>query len=379
MGEQLAMSGRLLGGNPAQRTSPERRNRGKAAHLQEELMKSPLRIALFVTVLSALVLAACGAAAPATTAPAAPPAATGGENLYAVPPQQENAPQAQKSAADANAGPAAKIEGGGAANTLPDNATIQTGTEALTSAQRDRMIIKNAEIKLLVEKTDNSIDRSIQVISDVGGYIVSSKVWYQEANGENYKFASITIGVPVDQFETAMRRLRGLAIRVLDENASGQDVTSEYVDLQSQLGNLEATRDRIRSFLDDAKSVEESLRINQELTNIEGQIEQVKGRMNFISNRSAYSTITVNFEPDIPAATPIPTPTVVPTSTPKPWNPGETMNRATGAVTGIYQRFVELAIWFFIVFIPLIAPPALIVWGIYKLATRKGKKTEANK
>src|SRR5512140_3193185 len=113
------------------------------------------------------------------------------------------------------------------------------------------------------------------------------------------------MGVPVDQFETAMRRLRGVALRVLDENASGQDVTSEYVDLQSQLGNLEATRDRIRSFLANAQSVEESLRINQELTNIEAQIEQVKGRMNFLSNRSAYSTITINLEPDIPPATPV--------------------------------------------------------------------------
>jgi hypothetical protein len=239
------------------------------------------------------------------------------------------------------------------------------------------MIIKNAEIKLLVEKTDTAIDRSMQVVGDVGGYIISSRVWYQESNGENYKYASLSIGVPVDQFETAMRRLRAVALRVLDENASGQDVTSEYVDLQSQLGNLEATRDRIRSFLDNAKTVEESLRINQELTTIESQIEQVKGRMNFLANRSAYSTITVNLEPDIP---PLPTPTVTPTMTPMPtatprvWNPGETVQRASGAVTSIYQGFVELAIWFFLVFVPLLAPPALIIWAIYKLITRKSKK-----
>jgi hypothetical protein len=174
-----------------------------------------------------------------------------------------------------------------------------------------------------------------------------------------------------------MRRLRGLALRVLDENASGQDVTAEYVDLQSQLGNLEATRDRIRSFLDNAKTIEESLRINQELTNIEGQVDQVKGRMNYLANSSAFSTITVNFEPDIPpvpTATITPTLTPMPSATPKAWNPGETVQRASGAVTGIYQGFVELAIWFFLVIIPLIAPPALVIWVIYKLATRKTKK-----
>jgi hypothetical protein len=241
------------------------------------------------------------------------------------------------------------------------------------------MIIKNAEIKLLVEKTDIAIDRSIQVVGDVGGYIISSKVWYQAGpDGTNYKYSTLTIGVPVEQFETAMRRLRGVALRVLDENASGQDVTSEYVDLQSQLGNLEVTRDRIRSFLDNAKTVEESLQINQELTNIEAQIEQVKGRMNFLSNRSAYSTITINLEPDIPAITPTATPTAIPTATPEPWNPGKTVTHAADTVTNIYQGLIELAIWLLIVIVPIIAPPTLVVWAIYKFATRKSKKTSTN-
>jgi hypothetical protein len=29
--------------------------------------------------------------------------------------------------------------------------------------------------------------------------------------------------------------------------------------------------------------------------------------------------------------------------------------------------------------LPLLAPPALVIWGIYKLATRKAKKTEPTK
>ena len=77
--------------------------------------------------------------------------------------------------------------------------------------------------------------------------LISSRVWFQDYYGTNYKYATLTIGVPVDQFEAALRRIRALAVRVQDDNASGEDVTSQYVDLQSQLGNLEATRDRIRA------------------------------------------------------------------------------------------------------------------------------------
>lgn len=347
-------------------------------------MKSHAQLALVCIILAAFALSACGAPAPAPQpAPrgAMPTVAAG--SLYGGQVQESGAPQAQNSGA-MPAGPAAMpaIAGAPAAtpvSSLPDSATVQTGTESLTGVQSDRMIIKNAELKLLVDKTDNAIDRSMQVVSDAGGYIISSRTWYQDANDEKYKFATLTIGVPVDQFETAMRRLRSLAMRVLDENASGQDVSGEYVDLQSQLGNLEATRDRIRAFLADAKTIEESLRINQELTNIEAQIEQVKGRMNFLANRSAYSTITVNFEPDIPPLTPTPTPTLMPTPTPKPWNPGDTLHKATDSVTSIYQGFVELAIWLFVVILPLLAPPALIIWALYKLVNRKSKKVEPEK
>ena len=78
------------------------------------------------------------------------------------------------------------------------------------------------------------------------------------------------------QAERALNRLRDISIEVLDETASGEDVTDQYVDLQSQLVNLEATRERIKSFLEDAQNVDEALRINQQLSEIERQIEKAE-------------------------------------------------------------------------------------------------------
>lgn len=231
------------------------------------------------------------------------------------------------------------------------------------------MIIKNGEIKLLVKDTDIAIDRTMQAIGDMGGYIVSSRVWYQPYyDGENYKYATITIGVPVEQFEHTLTRLRGLAVKVLDETASGEDVTNQFVDLQSQVTNLEATRDRIKSFLDEAKTTDEALRINTELSNVEAQIEQLKGQMNYLQDRSAYSTLTVNFEPVLPELTATPTPV------PNVWHPGETFRDAKKAVTYAYQGIIDFLIWVFIVFIPIIAPPVLVIWGLWKFFTRKSKK-----
>lgn len=320
-----------------------------------------------------LVFAACAPAA--TEAPLyynEPAAATEPPAYY----NDEFAPQGQSVAEAPQGEPAVP---GFEALPLPTNAAYEIANPSgdLTVVERaNRMIVKNANIRLLVEDTNIAIDRALQVVGDAGGYIVSSQVWYQDYYGNNLKYASITIGVPVEEFESVMRRLRGLAIDVLDENATGEDVTDQYVDLQSQLTNLEATRARIQDFLKDAKTVDEALRVNQELANIEAQIEQIKGRMNYLNDRSAYSTITINLEPEFPVLTPTPTSTPKPTATPVPWKPADTFNDAKDTVTVVYQGIANFLIWLVVVILPIVLPPGLILWAMWRLLTRKPKGSE---
>ena len=316
-------------------------------------MKTKFNVLAVFILLGVLILSACGGA----------PAAT--EAFVVEAPLSYEEPAAQ------NAGGANDVAKEAGNQALPSiYATAMPPQDSAPGALASmHMIIKNAEIKLLVTDTDIAIDRATQVVGDAGGYIVSSRVWSQpHYDGKNYKYAAITIGIPVQEFEHTLSRLRGLSVQVLDESASGEDVTNQFVDLQSQLTNLEATRERIKAFLDSAKTVDEALRINQELSAIESQIEQIKGQMNYLEDRSAYSTITINFEPELPELEPVVTPT------PNPWNPGETFNNAKETVTFAYQGIVNFLIWLFVVLIPILAPPALIIWGLWKLLTRRSRK-----
>ena len=329
-------------------------------------------------VLAMLALAACGGAA--TEAPAAVEApAFGFEEL----------PAQDQSAQKIGEGESAPQPVDAFALPIPTLAPAyevisQTGENAVVQ-NTNRKIIKNADVRLLVQDTNVAVSRTTQIISDLGGYIISSRIWYQDYYGNNLMYATITLGIPVDQFEQALNRMRDLSIRVLDENASGEDVTDQYVDLQSQLVNLEATRARIQEFLKDTKTIEEALRINQELANIEAQIEQIKGRMNFISDRSAFSTITVNLEPEFPILTATPTATIAPTLTPQPtytstpWKPGETFNDASRTVTNTYQGLIEFLIWIVVVVIPTLAPFVFIFWLVWRFMIRKLNKPSDKK
>ncbi len=248
-----------------------------------------------------------------------------------------------------------------------------------------RMIIKNAEISLLVEDSDTAIDRTTQIVDDVGGYIISSRVWYQDWGSESYKYSTITIGVPVEEFERTLRRLRDIAVKVTDENAYGEDVSEEYVDLESELTNLEAIRDRIKTFLDRATTVEEALEVNRELSQIEGQIEEIRGRMNYLEDRAAFSTITITITPDLQELIPTPTltPTVTntpkPTMTPTPWDASKTVVTAKRTLTQTYHGLFEVAIWIGVYLIPTLGPPVLIIlliWFFWKKRTSIHKPAE---
>ena len=252
---------------------------------------------------------------------------------------------------------------------IAEEPSIQT-TGVIPPDQQEHMIIKNGNMTLLVEDADTGVKRVTQIAGDNGGYVLSSQVYYQ---GE-YKAATITIAVTSDRFDQAMERLRQIAIQVLAEDASGQDVTGEYVNLQSRLRNLEATRDRIQSFLDKAATVEEALQINQQLADIEAQIEQVKGRMAYLSGRAAFSTITVNLtvpQPTpTPTFTPSPTPTYTPTATPTAWSPGRALSNATKTQTSVFRGLVDALIWLVVVPGPYLVVLALIVWAVREYQRR---------
>jgi hypothetical protein len=119
--------------------------------------------------------------------------------------------------------------------------------------------------------------------------------------------------------------------------------------------------------------VDEALRINQQLSDIEGQIEQIKGRMNYLSDRSAFSTITVSLEPELPEITLTPTPTPTPAAVQPlgPWYPDRTLQRAGNALVVVYRGLVELLIWVAVVLLPLLGPLAFIIWLVWRALQRK--------
>ncbi|MBA2534161.1 MAG: DUF4349 domain-containing protein [Rubrobacter sp.] len=133
----------------------------------------------------------------------------------------------------------------------------------------DLKIVKTADLGMTSEDVRPCAASAQQLASRFGGTIVSSQIY----RADNAVYADLVISVPSEEFENALDELRGLGEQVTTDTVSGQDVTEEYVDLQSRERNLLAAEQTLLDLYGRATDVQDALSIQRELTVVRGQIE----------------------------------------------------------------------------------------------------------
>jgi hypothetical protein len=195
----------------------------------------------------------------------------------------------------------------------------------------ERIIVRNGDMSLVVDDVADARDEINELAVRLGGFVVNSNIY---GEGEEMR-GWISIRIPSDKFDQALSELRALARRVSSESVSTQDVTEEYVDLNSRLRNAEATESQYLTLLDRAVAVEDILQIYEALTRIRNDIEQIKGRIQYLEQISAMSLISINLEPAV-ALGPL---------VPPGWSANETLNSAIRGLTSFGQGLGTAFIW----------------------------------
>ena len=118
-----------------------------------------------------------------------------------------------------------------------DESTAGGGQNGADSVTDDRKIVRTGSITMEVADIGKSLDDIAAIAGQYGGYVVSSNQRGDTDSPSGY----ISIRVPADKFGDALQKLKALATKVTYENTNSQDVTEQYIDLQAQLKNYEAT------------------------------------------------------------------------------------------------------------------------------------------
>ncbi|MFA5853850.1 MAG: DUF4349 domain-containing protein [Patescibacteria group bacterium] len=234
---------------------------------------------------------------------------------------------------------------------------VPSSTAGQTAADVDQKIIKTGALELLVDDVSNTAAKIGGIAVDRGGYVQSSSIT-EGGNGTYY--GNIVVRVPVEKFESTMADLRGLATLVRNESSNGQDVTEQYTDLEAQLRNAKAQEETYLEVLKQARSVEDILKVQERLGSIRAQIESLQGRIQYLTNTTSLSTISVSLseEPVVRAPT-------------KEFRPVTIIKTAFQTLVVVVQDLIAGLIWLVIVWGGILLPIGLVVWLIVRAWKRR--------
>jgi hypothetical protein len=177
----------------------------------------------------------------------------------------------------------------------PESINTSSEMEQTTSSvTSDRMVIQNSNLSLLVGDVKETGDKILKWTQDSGGYMVSTS--YNRPNES--PFATISVRVPAEKFDEALNDFRSLAIKVINENLVGRDITENYEDIQARLDTLEQTKAKFLVILNQAEKVSDILQVQREIINLQSQIDALKGRQKAIEEDVKMPKITVYLSTD---------------------------------------------------------------------------------
>lgn len=221
---------------------------------------------------------------------------------------------------------------------------------------RTRMVQQEATLSLVVEDVSAIVAQITDLAFAKGGYLISMESG-QTTNGNPR--ATAQLRVPAEQFFNTLADIKAMGLEVVSENITSEDVTSQYVDLNARLHNLQITETEIGDLLataqDRGESSQEILRIYDDLNGVREEIEVLQGQIQYLEQTVAMSLISVNLatEPE----------EIHEEIKPNSFDAGETTQKAWVNFVNIWQGIATVLIWL-VVHSPFVLLPLGLIWFI---------------
>lgn len=296
---------------------------------------------LVLALVAGVLVAACGGSA---SAPAL--------DTVGGPINEPAVPAAAPSAAPADA------QGG---DTFGSQRNGTGSTDTAPSALLDNLkVVYTGSLQLVVADLEPALARAKTAVAAVGGYVGAS----QESNNGDRPVATITYRIPASRWDDTIASLRGLATKVVAEQTQATEVGSQIVDLEARIKNLRASETALQDIAKSAGKITDLLAVEEQLTQVRGQIEELDAQRTQLNDQVTYGTLVTTFGLEIVAVQ----------ETAKGWDPSKDVDSATATLIGTGQTVVSAAIWFGIVWLPVLLVLLLVAlvmrWLFRRFAPR---------
>ncbi|HET8620200.1 MAG TPA: DUF4349 domain-containing protein [Acidimicrobiales bacterium] len=130
-----------------------------------------------------------------------------------------------------------------------------------------------------------------RIATDAGGFVADEQ---ERARDDE---VDITVRVPAASFDEVREDIGALG-DVVTQNVEARDVTAEMVDVESRIGSLRASVERLRGLLSEAGDVGQLAMVEGELARRETELEAMLGQQRVLADQVALGTLGVALSED---------------------------------------------------------------------------------
>ena len=176
------------------------------------------------------------------------------------------------------------VKGSTSENTVQVSAGF-TGSDVV--AGLNKKLIYKANLNMEVEDYGKAQTEIRNLVTMANGYIIE----FNENMSQYEQGGTFILKVPASGFSPFLNKLEQVKHESLQRSIQGQDVSEEYVDLESRLKAKQLMEAQYTEFMKKATKSTDLVAFANELGSIQESIEQIKGRMRYINQNVSFSTV----------------------------------------------------------------------------------------
>jgi predicted nucleic acid-binding Zn-ribbon protein len=224
-------------------------------------------------------------------------------------------------------------------------------TQEMTS---ERKLIRKAYLEMEVNDYEKAREEILSLVETNDGTIERS-----EDRSSNYrKQSEMVIRVLPEKLDGLVESMAGLARNVERKAVETEDVSRQYIDLETRLESKRAVIERYQQLLQQAKNVSEVLEVEENLRKVTEEIESTEAQLRYLSNQIGKSTLYLTFYEPIERVT----------------STGPSFGKRIGnALKGGWQALLSVIVFFFEIWPFTI----LIALGIILFVRRRRRKAKS--
>jgi hypothetical protein len=143
-----------------------------------------------------------------------------------------------------------------------------------------------------VGNVPSALQRLTALVQGDHGFVESSNAQLGSKERDSSAAGTVVLEVPQSTFTLLVAQVQGVG-HATSVNTSSDNVTTQYVDLQSRITALKVSLRQYFAIMTRATTITAILAVQNQINNIQNQIQQNEGQLKTLNNLTTYSDLTV--------------------------------------------------------------------------------------